>query len=269
MAYVGEILKKQRLSKKISLNKISKELKISKDILEKIENDKIDNSINHVFYIGHVRSYAVFLKLNSENIVDQFKKQNFFNKTAIINNIPKPNIQNSLYNINKLFSFSLIVIIFLSFYFLFVDVEKPNLDYAKIPDIPENLEPIVEKELVNSKLKSITSNKELNISKVFDTSFTSVIASSPLNEDMLYKEQVTLKFLNPTWLQIRSEYDKIIISQLMNKDEEYSYDLELNYALTAGNAGNILVLIDNKARGKVGEFGEVVDSLVIDSSFNN
>ena len=36
-----------------------------------------------------------------------------------------------------------------------------------------------------------------------------------------------------------------------------------------GNAGNILVLIDGNTRGKVGKKGEVIDSLIINSDFNN
>ena len=55
----------------------------------------------------------------------------------------------------------------------------------------------------------------------------------------------------------------------MNKDEEHLYSVADNFALTTGNAGNILVLINGKARGKVGKSGEVIDSLVISSDFNN
>ena len=55
----------------------------------------------------------------------------------------------------------------------------------------------------------------------------------------------------------------------MSQNDEYTYDLNLQYSLTAGNAGNIIVLIDNDTRGKIGNFGDVVDSIVIDSNFNN
>ena len=54
----------------------------------------------------------------------------------------------------------------------------------------------------------------------------------------------------------------------MDKDEEFSYDLDLEYNITAGNAGNILVIINNDVRGKVGKYGEIVDSLTIDNNFN-
>ena len=97
---------------------------------------------------------------------------------------------------------------------------------------------------------------------------SSAIASSNINEDSI-NQTVTLKFLKPTWLQLRDSKDEIVLSQLMSQNDEYTYDLNLKYSLTAGNAGNILVLIDNDTRGKIGDFGEVVDSIVIDSNFNN
>ena len=80
---------------------------------------------------------------------------------------------------------------------------------------------------------------------------------------------ITLKILNDTWLQIRNEDDEIILSQLMNKNDEYSYDFESNYSITSGNAGHIMVLIDKKVRGKIGKKGQVVDSLVLNKDFSN
>ena len=100
-------------------------------------------------------------------------------------------------------------------------------------------------------------------------SMSSVIASSKIDENSLINQTITLKFLKPTWLQLRDTDNEIVLSQLMTQNDEYSYDLNLMYSLTAGNAGNILVLINNDIRGKIGNFGEVVDSIVIDSNFNN
>ena len=38
----------------------------------------------------------------------------------------------------------------------------------------------------------------------------------------------------------------------MEKNEEYSYKIDLHYNITAGNAGNILVLVNDQVRGKIG-----------------
>jgi len=97
----------------------------------------------------------------------------------------------------------------------------------------------------------------------------SVIASTPNNEPAESNNIITLKFLNKTWIQLRNKQNQIVFSKLMSSDEEYLYSVADNFTLTTGNAGNILVLINGNARGKIGKKGEVIDSLVISSDFNN
>ena len=63
--------------------------------------------------------------------------------------------------------------------------------------------------------------------------------------------------------------NNIVLSKLMDKDEEFSYELKLNYNITAGNAGNILVLIDGDVRGKIGKYGDIIDSFVLFKDFTN
>ena len=96
---------------------------------------------------------------------------------------------------------------------------------------------------------------------------SSAIASVSKNEEN--KSIITLKFLDDTWIQLRDVNDEIVLSQLMNKNDEYSYDVDLNYSITSGNAGHIMVLIDQTVRGKIGKKGEVVDSLVLNKEFIN
>ena len=120
MKFVGEILRNKRLSKKYSIEDISSELKISKYILKSIENDQLDNQINDIFYIGHLRTYANFLGLNSSDIVNKFKIQNSLNKEKENKYIPKPQLNSSKFFILRFSSFFSILIIFLSFYVLFI-----------------------------------------------------------------------------------------------------------------------------------------------------
>ena len=151
----------------------------------------------------------------------------------------------------------------------------------KVPDlIPENFEAIIEDEEMQISLKEI--NKEdinrnnfklLNSleeqeKKIVTTS--SAVASLPdsINDNSI-NEIITLKFLNSTWVQLRDFQDKIILSKLMNKGDEYSYNLSDNFNLTAGNAGNIVIFIEGIPKGKAGKAGEVIESLIIDSKFKN
>jgi len=262
METVGQILSIGRNSKNLSIKDIAIELKITTSIIIDLENDNIKNNPDTIFIIGHLRTYSNFLELDTDKIIEKFKDQVSFNIKEDKKNIT-PIVENNFFKIEKFFAASLILIIFTSFYFLFISKNDNEINYALVPDIPESLEPIVEK--ANTFENNLSQNNNLNTSKLSNNS--SAIASIEL--DGAVSTIATLKMLNPTWIQMRDESNNIILSKLMDKDEEFSYELKLNYNITAGNAGNILVLIDGNVRGKIGKYGDILDSFVLYKDFNN
>ena len=48
-----------------------------------------------------------------------------------------------------------------------------------------------------------------------------------------------------------------------SKSRKHTYKMNSNYNITAGNAGNILVIFNKEVRGKIGKYGEVVDSIIL------
>ena len=207
------------------------------------------------------------MNLDPKIIIDKFKIQISYTVNEEIKEIPKPNFQNNRFKYNRLFSPTLIIIIFSTFYLLFIRETNNSLEFALIPDLPESYTPVIEKtNLVDLEKKSeISPNLSKNIENF---SYSSAVASNTPNESNI-DNTVTLKILNSTWLQLRDESNNIIISQLMNKGEEYTYKLNDNYNVTSGNAGNIMVIINGEVRGKVGDYGDVIDSIIIDGNFNN
>ena len=261
MKTVGQILSIGRNSKKLSISDISIELKISKSIITDLENDNIKNNPDIIFNIGHLRSYSNFLELDTDTIIKKFKDEVSFNIKEEKKNIT-PIVENNFFKIEKFFAASIILVIFTSFYFLFVDQNNNEINFALIPDIPESLEPIVEKA---NTFDNLSQNSDIKKSDLINNS--SAIASIEFDENLT--TVATLKILNPTWLQLRDEENNIVLSKLMDKDEEFSYELKLNYNITAGNAGNILVLIDDEVRGKIGKYGDIIDSFVLYKDFTN
>ena len=269
MDSIGQKLKKTRKLKNLKISDVSKELRISEEILKNFETDNIQDDINTVFLIGHLRSYCGFLGLDQTEILSQFKDSQIRADKSDIE-IKRPVDDKNFLFSNKLISFALIITIFSSFYFLFIEVDKPKREYALIPDLPENYIATIEKANVTSSSKIIINekNENDNLAKLDTTpNSSSAIASVSKNEEN--KSIITLKFLDDTWIQLRDVNDEIVLSQLMNKNDEYSYDVDLNYSITSGNAGHIMVLIDQTVRGKIGKKGEVVDSLVLNKEFNN
>ena len=261
MKTVGQILSIGRNSKNLSISDISIELKISKNIIIDFENDNIKKNSDIIFNLGHLRSYSNFLGLDTDSIIKKFKDEISFNIKEEKINI-SPIVENNFFKIEKFFAASIILIIFTSFYFLFINQDNNEINFALVPDIPESLEPIVEKANTFDKLSQKNSIKKNNL-----VNNSSVLASIEFDEDIT--TVATLKMLNPTWLQLRDKENNIILSKLMDKDEEISYELKLNYNITAGNAGNILVLIDGDVRGKIGKFGDILDSFVLYKDFTN
>ena len=261
MKTVGQILSIGRNSKNLSISDISIELKISKSTITDLENDNIKNNPDIIFNIGHLRSYSNFLELDTDTIIKKFKDQVSFNIKEEKKNIT-PIVENNFFKIEKFFAASIILFVFTSFYFLFVDQNDNEINFALIPDIPESLEPIVEKA---NTFDNLSQSSDIKKSDLINNS--SAIASIEFDENVT--TVATLKMLNPTWLQLRDEENNIVLSKLMDKDEEFSYELKLNYNITAGNAGNILVLIDDEVRGKIGKYGDILDSFVLYKDFTN
>ncbi len=268
MIKVGQIIKSNRISKKLSIEDVSKELNISQSIIRDIETDKQINIRDSIFYIGHVRSYSRLLELDYDKIVNDYKDQISYIKISSIKTLAKPKFERNAFKFQKFIPATLILVIFSTFYLLFVREDDQSIDYALIPDLPEDYNPIIEEANLNNtdfmESENNTDTKFINESK----DYISANASTNSNKIANYSK-ITLKILNSTWLQLRDESNNIILSQLMEKDEEFSYDMRLEYNITAGNAGNILVIINNDVRGKIGKYGEVVDSLILDSNFNN
>ena len=261
MKTVGQILSIERNSKNLSISDIAIELKISKSIIVDLENDNIKNNSDIIFNIGHLRSYSNFLELDTDTIIKKFKDEISFNVKEEKKNIT-PIIENNFFKVEKFFAASIILIIFTSFYFLFINENNNEINFALVPDIPESLEPIVEKA---NTFDNLSQSSDIKKSDLINNS--SAIASIEFDENLT--TVATLKMLNPTWLQLRDEENNIVLSKLMDKDEEFSYELKLNYNITAGNAGNILVLIDDEVRGKIGKYGDILDSFVLYKDFTN
>ena len=270
MEFVGDILKKTREGSKLLLSDVAKELKISEKILTNFENNNLQKDIDRVFIIGHLRSYCFFLNLNHDKIIELYKLQHYPSEKKNIE-IEKPKLEYKFLYSNKLISLSLMLLIFVSFYFLFIEVENSSREYAIIPDLPENYIAVVEEanlnDLVNNKDNLM--NSEKNFAQIESSSNSASAIASSIDNEIQKSYIVTLKFLDDTWVQLRDENNEIILSQLMNEGDEYSYSILNNYSITSGNAGHILVIINQKVKGKIGKKGQVVDSLVIDKNFNN
>jgi len=71
---VGEILRRERVKRKLNLDQISRELKISPRFLEAIEDEEFDKLPGGVFARAFVRQYGSLLGLNGDELAAQLQQ---------------------------------------------------------------------------------------------------------------------------------------------------------------------------------------------------
>ena len=282
MEFIGAHLKNHRELKKLEISHVSKELMISREVLKSIEDDNFPEFLSQVFLMGHVRAYAKYLELDEKYIISNLKIQISYNKKDLVQEISRPLKIVKIVSFHRSMTFASVLLISVSFYFFFIKNNNLDPKYAITPDLPENLsydlEEIEMKIALQKNKKKISETNHINENEDILMAnnnqkklANSSSVSASLLEDKLDKvnKEITLKILNTTWIQLRGTNDKIMLSKLMNKGDELSYYINDNFSLTAGNAGNIIVLLNNEVKGKAGKAGEVIDALIIDNSFNN
>ncbi len=277
---VGIILKEARLSKDLSIDVISNDLKISRDILINLEKGVIPDYISSVYITGHLRTYANYMNLDSDQLVKFFKQEMLPTQKNTLKEFPKPIVRNNFWIIGKgtyLASFGLIMV---SLYLIFIQSNDFQPNYSITPNLNEemisevesiNLESYSNDNLNNSINNKFIEKKDYKIEykNLALKNLSSAIATIPKKKDIIsLKDNVTLKFLDSTWLQVRNSSDDIILSKLMSNNDEYTYSMNDNFFITTGNAGNILIYIGGESRGKLGKKGEVIESVDLSSKFN-
>ncbi len=75
---LGLIFKVARTKQQKSLEVISEQLKIRKVFLQAIENEQFEMLPGGVYTVGFIRSYAKYLNLDHDAIIEQLKDESFF-----------------------------------------------------------------------------------------------------------------------------------------------------------------------------------------------
>ena len=73
MDSIGEILRTARLNQGVSLEEIENETKIKKRYILNLENEEWEKLPGRVYVKGFLKSYAIFLNINEQAILDRFE----------------------------------------------------------------------------------------------------------------------------------------------------------------------------------------------------
>ncbi len=256
---VGMYLKYTRLSQKKTLDAVSKTLCIRKIYLKAIEESDFKELPPVPYGTGFIRSYAEYLGLNSDRIVQCYKEEAMPQKDEHTVHIVKkhsgltiPNKKQILIGIGAVL---VIYLIWLLVSFKSETTENPIIaeeDAAMESVTPEVSNP--EQDLPQEPAVTVI-DETGNFEADSDNSQVKMVEESyheePAKENAdttaadENKSRIVLKLNGESWVEVKSK-DKIYISGIYQKGFEYDVPNEKGLILSVGRYYNVDVLIDDK-----------------------
>ena len=71
----GSLLQQARISKELSIEDVSSRLRLGKDVIDALENDKYDKLPAPIFVRGYMKSYASFVGVDVSEVIDLYNQQ--------------------------------------------------------------------------------------------------------------------------------------------------------------------------------------------------
>ena len=253
---IGMFLKFTRQNQKKSIEAVSKALCIRKVYIKAIEESDFKELTPVPYGIGFVRSYADFLGLNAERIVQCYKEE-AMPKKAEANNKPIIKKHTALTMPNKmqlLISISLV----LGLYFIALAFNYRNTQTEALPaQIDENLPvvvetvqeeviaPISEAEAEKQEVQETKEVKEETV-KVVEEYYEETPSSEETKEEVQPKENdIVVKFKGDSWIEVKDE-KTVYISGIYKKGFEYKIPNVSNIIFSVGRYFNVDVYINGE-----------------------
>ena len=240
-------LKIARESKNISIEEASNLIKININILKNLENGKFHELANDVFIRGHIRTYLKWLGMDPSILV-------YISDSTAENNLEtKINIKNTLHTF-KLSKFYISIIALILFVLIILFYKNMNkLETSIYENTIEVQEDLKESTIDNSELEK--KPEAIIASKVKPNEELKKVAI-PINTT----EEIKFIYISAntdSWIEIQKNNLEILVSKVLKKDEKIKILYEKGLILVTGNAGGIIIQINDKIINNIGMPGEV------------
>ena len=240
-------LKIARESKNISIEEASNLIKININILKNLENGKFHELANDVFIRGHIRTYLKWLGMDPSILV-------YISDSTAENNLEtKINIKNTphTFKLSKFYISIIALILFVLIILFYKNMNKLETSiYENTIEVQEGLK---ESTIDNSELEK--KPEAIIASKVKPNEELKKVAI-PINTT----EEIKFIYISAntdSWIEIQKNNLEILVSKVLKKDEKIKILYEKGLILVTGNAGGIIIQINDKIINNIGMPGEV------------
>lgn len=254
---IGEFLKQVREKKGFSIADISEKLCIRKVYIKAIEDGNFKELPPVPYGLGFVRSYAKFLGLNVDRIVQVYKEEHASGDKEIQvfempSEITYPTKKYIIGGVVAAF------VVYLAFVLIQNSADKQNEEIieTQIEEIEQPIETpqkIVAEEVVAPQEETSAEGEETIGEKpvvvenqaVEETTAEEQQAEEPKVEETPQKPRVVVKVKGETWLQIKDDKE-VYISKIVDNGFEYEVPNKKGIIFSVGRYYNVDVYIDGK-----------------------
>ncbi len=235
---VGQMLARTRQKRRREIKRIADQLCIRASYLEALENNQYDVFPGQVYAIGFLRTYATFLGLDPEELVDRYKKESeFVQPKPVVMPVPERSamVPSIPYVLLGLF---LIALVWGVWYFAsYEPVEKTVA-----------LPPIAEADPVDVPVVPVMEQKTEPVA-------TPVEAVKP--QPAISKTRIQIVATQDVWLEIQDE-DMFIFNRVLKSGETFNVPNDSDeMMLKTGNAGGMDIYVDGQKIKPLGPSGAV------------
>ncbi|HBS34847.1 MAG TPA: hypothetical protein DEA50_07190 [Parvularcula sp.] len=245
---VGEILNRARVHYGRSIEDVERAIRIRAGQIEAIEQGRLDELPGRVYALGFVRSYAEYLGLDSERLVRLFKEQS----AGVVKEKPELHFPVAASE-SKM---PALWVIFLSLFASFAVILILSVIYTDDRTLVSEVPPVsetVRADLEAEKVKGI----EARIPYGPPAPTPEQMAAAVQPPRQVQAPGIILKMTANSWVDIRDENGKAIVSKVLKAGDQYFVPDSPNLKMSLGNAGAVQVVIDGNAVAPLGAEGEI------------
>jgi transcriptional regulator with XRE-family HTH domain len=242
MASVGQELKRERELRGISLKEIADTTKIGLRFLRALEEDRLDLLPEKFFTRGIIRSYAKYLGLDEENIMNTYLEnlqtaEEEEAKEFETEESPKPLPRKIKSWLVVTLTFIAVLALVIVLYFVFQEKEIPSDAH-----IPPPLPPAEEKPIVSPP----------------------PVKTEPEEQEEKTPEGIDLNisFQQETWIEIHAD-GELLYAGIKPPGTQFQFNAVNEFLIHIGNAGGITYRLNGKQGKNLGPSGAVVKNIQI------
>jgi len=254
---IGEALRQTRIHYGQSLEDVEKTLRIRACQISAIEQGNMKQLPGRVYAIGFVRSYAEYLGLDGGRAVQLFKAQ--YMDVAIKSMLSFPVLASET-KTPPIWLVILSIILSLLFFNAWYGLNIKDRSFISyIEAVPKDIKTHIE--------KNILVDPPIIENIIIVDNLPDEMIVENMGKDKEQKTGIILNIMDNSWVEIKNAKGEIIVSNILEKGDQYFVPDSPGLSMSLGNAANIEIIIDGQALKPLGKDGDVRRDIPLNTAY--